>query len=207
MSKYNIYYMQKIETIWHHLLWSALEKGIFQHTQKDIAREFGYSLSTVNLAIKSVESVGGVKISGKFFNVSDPKKLLFFWATHRTLSKDIIYRTHVDQPVLEIEGLIPADAILGCYTAGRMVLGEAPADYSKVCFYFDEDKLDFVKKRFPPLENNNYNLFVLKTFPEMLEYGNLSSLPQTFVDLWNLDDWYAKDFLDALERKIDDILP
>ena len=40
----------------------------------------------------------------------------------------------------------------------------------------------------------NNNLFVLKTYPKQINYGSVASLPQTFVDLWNLSDWYAKDF-------------
>jgi len=120
-------------------------------------------------------------------------------------NKDIIYKTWVDEPVLEIEGLIPDGAILGCYTAAKNILSEPPADYSKVYFYFDEDKLDIVKKRYPPAKGNN-NLFVLKTYSKQIDYGNITTLPQTFVDLWNLSDWYAKDFLTAMERRIDGIL-
>jgi len=197
--------MQKIETIWHSLLWDALEKREFRHTQKAISEHFGYSLSTVNLAIKEAESVGAIKMSGKFFTVSDVKKLLYFWATHRNLTRDIIYKTWVDEPISEIEGLIPDGAILGCYTAAKNILSEPPADYSKVYFYFDEDKLDIVKKRYPPAKGNN-NLFVLKTYSKQIDYGNITTLPQTFVDLWNLSDWYAKDFLTAMERRIDGIL-
>ena len=189
--------MLKIETLWHHLLWSALDRGEFHLTQKSLAEYFGYSLSTVNLAYKKIEG-SGVN--------TDIKKLLYFWATHRSFKKDIIYQTYVDLPILEIEGLIPDGAILGGYTAARNILGEPPADYSKIYFYFDEDKLDIVKKRYPQVKGNN-NLFILKTYPKQRDYGNVTTLPQTFVDLWNLNDWYAKDFVMALERKIDGLLP
>lgn len=189
--------MLKIETLWHHLLWSALDEGQFHLTQKSLADYFGYSLSTVNLAYKKIGEAGVNK---------DVKKLLYFWATHRSFKKDIIYKTHVDLPILEIEGMIPDGAILGCYTAAKNILNEPPADYSKVFFYFDEDKLDIVKKRYPSAKGNN-NLFILKTYSKQKDYGNVTTLPQTFVDLWNLSDWYAKDFVAALERKIDGILP
>ena len=199
--------MQKIETIWHSLLWDALEKREFRHTQKAISEHFGYSLSTVNLAIKEAESVGAIKMSGKFFTVSDVKKLLYFWATHRNLTRDIIYKTWVDEPISEIEGLIPDGAIFACYTSAREILKEAPSDYSKVYFYFDENQLETVKKRFPPTKSLDANLFVLKAYSWQKDYGLTASLPQSFVDLWNLSDWYAKDFLEALERKIDGLLP
>lgn len=198
--------MQKIETIWHDLLWNALEKGKFRHTQKAISERFGYSLSTVNLAIKEVESVGAIKMSGRFFTVSDVKKLLYFWATHRNLGRDIIYKTWVDEPVLEIEGFIPDGAIFACYTSAKEILKEIPSDYSKVYFYFEEGNLDIVKKRFPFKKSENPNIFVLRQAPWQKDYGQITSLPNTFVDLWNLSDWYAKDFLMALDRKIDGLL-
>lgn len=199
--------MQKIETIWHDLLWGALEKGEFRHTQKSLSDKYGYSLSTVNLAVKSLARIGGIKMSGKFFTVSDIKKILFYWATHRNLEKDTIYETYVGEPVSEIEGLVPNEAIFACYTSAKEILKEAPSDYSKVYFYFDENNLDVVKKRFPFNKSENPNLFVLKAYSWQKDYGQATSLPQTFVDLWNLSDWYAKDFLAALERRIDELLP
>jgi len=198
--------MKKIETIWHDLLFRALEKGEFRHTQKSLSEDYGYSLSTINLAVKSLAGIGGVEISGKFFVIKDIKKILYFWATHRNLKKDIIYETWVNEPISEIEGLIPDGAILACYTAAKEMLKEPPADYSKVYFYFDEKNLETVKNRFPFKKSENPNLIILKGYPWQRNYGQVTSLPQTFVDLWNLNDWYAKDFLIALERKIDGLL-
>jgi hypothetical protein len=198
--------MQKIETIWHHLLWEALKKSQFRHTQKSLADYFGYSLSTVNLAVRAVEEIGAVKLSGKFFTVKDVKKLLYYWATHRRLSKDVIYQTFVDESILEIEGLVPAGAIFAGYRAAKEILGEALSDYSKVYIYFDETNLNIIKKRFPQ-NKSNPNLFVLRSYPKQSEYNQITTLPQTFVDLWNLNDWYAKDYLIGLEGKIDGLLP
>jgi hypothetical protein len=31
-------------------------------------------------------------------------------------------------------------------------------------------------------------------------------LTQTFVDVWNLGDWYSRDFVVALETKINELL-
>jgi len=197
--------MKKIETIWHHLLWLAIEKGEFKHTQTQLAEYFGYSLSTVNLAVKQLEAIGAIIISGKFFIVKDPKKILLFWATHRNIQKSVIYETFINQPVYEIEGTLPFDAILAGFTAARHILNDSPADYSKVYIYIDEEKIEEIEKRFPKI-NNNPNLIVLKSYPKQHEYGNLTTLPQTFVDLWNTNDWYAKDFLLELERKIDNVL-
>mgnify|MGYP001565502414 FL=1 len=197
--------MKKIETIWHHILWLALHEKEFKHTQKSIAEHFKYSLSTVNLAVKQLALISAIDIRCKFFVVKDVKKILMFWATHRNIYKSVIYETNVNEAIHEIEGLVPADAILGGYTAVKYILTELPADYSKVYLYVDEAKIEETKKRFPKTTGTP-NLIVLKTYPKQFEYGNSTSLPQTFVDIWNMNDWYAKDFLQELERKVDDIL-
>lgn len=198
--------MKKIETIWHHILWLVLEKGNYKFTQKEITEYFKYSSSTVNLAVKQLALVGAIDIKGKFFVVRDTKKILYYWATHRNLQKNIIYQTFVDLPIQEIEGLILPKAIFGGYTAAKYMLGESPSDYSKVYFYINEEKIEEVKKRFPKI-NGTPNIIVLKSYSKQCNYGNTTSLAQTFVDIWNMNDWYAKDFLQELERRIDDVLP
>ena len=40
----------------------------------------------------------------------------------------------------------------------------------------------------------------------MEKYGNITTLGLTFVDLWNLRSWYAKEFLKAFEVKLNGIL-
>lgn len=197
--------MKKIETIWNYLLWTAIEKKEFKHTQKALAINFNYSLSTVNSAVKQLALIGAVDVHGKFFIVKDPKKILLFWATHRNIQKNIIYETFIDAQVMEIEGLIPPEAIFGGYTAVKYILGEPPADYSKVYFYINEEKISEVIKRFPKLAGNS-NVIVLKAYPKQSEYGNFTNIAQTFVDIWNMNDWYAKDYLNELERKIDGLL-
>lgn len=197
--------MKKIETIWHHIIWSVLEKGVFKFTQKEITEHFGYSSSTVNLAVKQLSLVGAIDLGSKFFVVKDAKKILLYWATHRNIQKNIIYETYVDQPIQEIEGLLPAEVIFGGYTAVKYILKEPPSDYSRIYFYINEEKIEEVKKRFPKI-NNSSNVIVLKAYPKQSIYGKSTSLPQTFVDIWNMNDWYAKDFLEGLERKIDGLL-
>ena len=38
------------------------------------------------------------------------------------------------------------------------------------------------------------------------KYFDKVTKTQIFVDLWNLKEWYAKDYLNALERRLDAIL-
>ena len=197
--------MKKIETIWHYILFSALQ-GDYKHTQTDLAKRFSYSLSTVNHALNVPTSIGAIRKTSRFFVLNDFTKLLYCWASVRNFEKDIIYTSFYDGTVTEIEGLVNPEAIYACYSAGRNILKESPADYSKVYFYIPEEFLDNVKNRFPEKSKKGSNIFVLKMPKSMLAYGNITTLPQTFVDIWNLRDWYSKDFVKSLEEKINGIL-
>ena len=197
--------MKKIETIWYHILIKALKEGQFKHTQNQIAGDFGYSLSTINYALEKPTAIGAIRKSGRFFVLEDFKKLLYFWATRRNLEKDIFYKTRVDASPATIEGQMLPSAVFVGYSAGKRLLSEAPADYSKVYFYANPQDLNKIKTRFP-LQEGEANVFALAMPPAILSHTQLTDLPLTFVDLWNLKDWYAKDFTKALEEKIDGVL-
>lgn len=198
--------MKKIETIWHDILYESLEKRHFKRTQQEIARKLGYSLSTVNHSLKVPLQIGAIRKSSKFFVLQDFKKLLYYWASVRNLSRDIIYQTFLPAPVQAIEGMAPSESVYACYAAARHRLGEPPADYAKVYFYIPPDSLTQFQERFPPDTTNAPNVFALRLPPNMPHTKEGTTLAHTFVDIWNLSDWYAKDFTSALERKIDELL-
>ena len=58
--------------------------------------------------------------------------------------------------------------------------------------------LNEIKRRFK-IENKRPNVFVLKKDFEMKAKVPLSML---YIDLWNLREWYAKEFLNALENRL-----
>lgn len=200
--------MKKIETIWHHLLWQAVTNKKFNHTQLELAGEFGYSLSTIHHAIVKIAAVGAVRMESKSFTVINAKKLLYYWASVRNLPNCVRYSTYYPGPIVKAQGELPAGGIYGGYTAAVYILGTAPADYDKI-YYYSQDIENF-KTRFP--QNHQYpdNIFVL-TLPNIKEYitkypGGITSLPHTFADIWNMADWFAADFIGALEEKIDGLL-
>lgn len=197
--------MRKIETIWHFLLNSALTEKKFKHTQKGLADFFSYSVSTINHALAIPTQIGAIRKESKFFVLENFQKMLYYWASARNFEKDIIYKTHCDAIIKEIEGLIPPEGIFACYSAASRIFDEPPSDYSKVYFYLDEQNIEKAKQRFPHIKGQE-NVFVLKA-PEVLKnYGQITTLPQTFVDIWNLKDWYGQDFTKAIENKINGIL-
>lgn len=202
ISKYNINIIKKIETIWHDILYSALQNKKYKHTQQKYAKEFNYSLSTVNHALEIPTQIGAIRKESKFFVLSDFFKLLYYWASYRTLTNDIIYKTNSKNTVTKIEGLIVPNSIFAGYTAAKKHLIEPPADYAKVYFYANKNMLTQIKRGFPEEKSDNPNVFVLKEIPSMHKYGNLTTLPQTFVDIWNMPDWYSRNFTGALEKKM-----
>jgi DNA-binding transcriptional MocR family regulator len=192
--------MTKKEIIWREILFQAIENKKFEFTQKELAQKYRFSLSTVFNALKVPREAGAVE-GKRGFRVLDIEKFLYLWATFRKIKKEIIYQTAVKKGVFEIEGEMPPSVIFGAYSAFLKKYKSAPADYDKVYVYIDEKKIDEIKKRFPP-QKGYINLIVLKADPWLKNFGPITPDCQTFVDLWNLTEWYAKDFLNALKEKI-----
>lgn len=196
--------MKKIEIIWRELLFEAIEKKNRQFTQKDLANRFNFSTSTIFQALKIPRKMGAVRVTGRFFVLEDPEKLLYHWASVRSIEKDVIFTGYVALPIFTIEGNMPADVIFAGFSAARKILGVSPADYDKVFVYAKD--IDHIKKRFD-FKKGRVNLIVLRSDPFLSKYGPLTTLSQTFVDLWNLPSWQAKEFVRALKEKIDGLLP
>lgn len=188
--------MKKIEIIWREMMEQAVKNPVFE--QKQLATKFGFSTSTVFASLTSLRNLGAVSVTGRNFRITSLEKLLLFWATHRNLNHDIVYQTHIEAPVLEIEGLMDDDTIYGCYSATRFHLKVAPSEYDKVFVYSTNP--ENLKRRFPasPLSPN---FFVLKADPFLSAFGKITPVSQTYVDLFNLKDWYAGEFLKALKEK------
>ena len=193
--------MNKVESVYRELLYNAIEKENKKLTQSYLAKTLKVSLSTVNLALKPLSRMNAVRIKRMGFDVIDVKKILYYWASMRNVEKDIIYQTRVEEPVAEIEKQMPDDAVFTAFSAYKFKFKDVPADYSEVYVYGSEE----IKKRFK--ENNKMpNLFVLRKDNAIEKYGKTATIANLFVDLWNLRQWYAKDFLKALEVKIARVL-
>jgi len=183
--------MKKIELVYNYILEQAMEKKRRSMTQAEIAEALGVSLSTVNAAISHLRKMNAVKVKLRSFDIVDAKKILYYWASIRNVGKDISYATRADMPAGEIEKNMPAGIVYAAYSAYKIKFKDVPADYSEVYVYGDPET---VKKRFPPSKNRP-NLFILSG-PGKMTIANI------FVDLWNMKEWYAKDFLAAMEAKI-----
>lgn len=193
--------MTKKEVIWREILFQASKNKKTHFTQKALAQKYQVSLSTVFNALKAPRQSGIVRVGGKGFEVIDIEKFLNLWATQRNLKKDTIYKTQVSKDVQEIEKEMPPEVIFGAFSAYTQKYEDTPADYDRVYIYSFKKDLPEIKKRFPKKKGYS-NLTVLEADPWLKNFGLVTPDPQTFVDLWNLSEWYAKDYLKALKDKI-----
>lgn len=193
--------MSKKEIIWREILYQAINNKNIEFTQKNLAKKFGFSLSTVFNALKVPRESGAVEVSGRNFKILDSEKFLNIWATFRNFKKEIIYKTNVSGGVREIEGFMIPNVVFGAYTAYVLKYKDAPADYDKVYVYAVADDLKEIKNRFP-FKKGYENLFVLEKDRYFKNYGSEITVAELYTDLWNLSDWYAKDFLNGLKNKI-----
>ena len=79
--------MKKTEFVLREILFQAIEKKNRTMTQASLAGKLHVSLSTVNAVVKTLANMGAVEIMPKSFRIMDIKKILFFWASKRNLSK------------------------------------------------------------------------------------------------------------------------
>ena len=194
--------MLKKEIIWREILHQAFSKNNLKFTQKDLSEKLGFSISTVHTALIFPRQTAAIIVTGRNFRVADKEKFLLLWATHRQLAKDIIFKARVEsQSVQELEGLMPPTVMFAAYSAYAREYHAAPADYDTAYVYLKEEDLSAMKKRFPS-SRGEPNVIGLKSDPHLERYGYFPPLVQTFVDLWNLPQWYAKDFLDDVKKRL-----
>lgn len=192
--------MKNIELVYREILFQAMEKKNRSLTQLELSKKLSMSLSTVNHAVKPLRKMNAVRIKLRSMEITDPKKILYYWASIRNMEKDITYKTYADMPVRNIENNMPDNIVFAAYSAYKLRFKDVPADYSEVYVYGEG-----LEKRFPA-SSKTPNLFVMKKDPFIESYGKTTTLAQTFVDLWNVKEWYAKDFLKAMEEKLNGIL-
>jgi len=189
--------MKRTEEVYREILYQA-GKGNNVLTQKAISGKLGISLSNVSNALRPLRRMSAVDVKKMCFHIINTKKILYHWASIRNLKKDVIYSTRHEKSVVEIEKSMPDSAVFTAYSAYKLRFKDAPADYSEVYVYCND--IEEIKSRFPESKNSP-NLFVLKKDKNIDKYGKMATNANIFVDLWNLAEWYAQEFLKAMEQK------
>ena len=193
----------KIERIYREILFRVLEEGKLSFTQKYLSLVCKLSLSTVNYALKPLRRMYAVEIKRRKFNVINPKKILVYWACIRNLKRDIVYRTFLPRSVEKIETSLPHNAILTAYSAFKLRFRKVPSDYSEVFVYGEKE--DFFERFGKENLKQQPNLIVLKLDEHLAKFKSIP-IAQIYVDLWNIEKWYANEFLKAIDSEINAIL-
>jgi hypothetical protein len=199
--------MNKQEIVYREIACAHIE-GTQRFTQFELSKRLNVSISTVNAAVTKLATINAVRIKSRSFDVMDFVRLLMYWATHRSLDRDIVYSTKVDLPIGKIEGGMPNGIAFTAYTTYRLLFDEAPADYSEVYLYADNATLAEIKRRFKE-KKGEPNLFVLRSDQQLqkrIKDGKTkhSSVcaAMAFIDTWNLKGWYAKEYADAFMKRL-----
>lgn len=192
--------MKKTERVYRELLVQALEKETHELTQQELSRTCQVSLGTVNYALDPLQKMNAIEKKPRKFIVLQPKKILVYWASVRDLAQDVVYKTHSNQQVREIEQEMPP-VLFTAYSGYKFRQGEPPAAYSEVYVYGAKEA---VEDRFPAHPGSD-NVFVLAPDAHLLNFDRVP-LAQLYVDLWNLSTWYAQEFIQQMEEIIDGIL-
>jgi len=189
--------MKSIEYVYYEILKQYEKKKKKKFTQLQLSKTLNISLSTINLALKPLRKMYAIKVMPTCFVLRETSKVLYHWANIRNPQKDIIFQARVSQPPRKIESNLPSNIIFTAYSGFKFKFKKVPADYSEVYIYADEPTIQIIKKRFAFSKNEPPNFFVLKK-------GKLTELTASllFVDLWNLPEWYAKDYLKALKKEL-----
>ena len=187
--------MKKVELVYNEILYNCYELGNRKLTQTYLSKELEISLSTVNNALKPLREMNVIKTNPMNFLVLDPYKMLLVWVTKRRFLTNIFYETRAETSVSGIEKLMPEEVIFAAFSAFKFRFGEVSADYSEVYVYTERNW----EERFPE-RNGPPNVIFLKKERILEKYGKTTTIAQTFVDLWNINTWYAQEFLKKLEE-------
>ncbi len=188
--------MKKKEWVYRELLYRYLERKERFFTQLSLAKACGVSQGMVSKALEPLKSMNAIEKKPRGFAIVSAKKALLYWASIRNLGRDIVFRTRAEKPVTEIEKEMPR-VMFTAYSAYKFRFGAAPSDYSEVIVYGGGET---VRERFGST-GGVPNIIVLKLDAHLAGF-KAAPLAQVFADLWNLDKWYAGDFIRALEGRL-----
>jgi hypothetical protein len=137
---------------------------------------------------------GAVRVGGRGFEIVDWPKLLTIWAVFRHLPRDTIWTARMAGTASDVEGEMVPEAAFTGPSAWKFARNLAMADYCHVLVYLPSDRLPDLKARMEPLTSKRgpTRLTVLRPDARLLV-----PVPpeQVYVDLWQLPDWWAAEFL------------
>ena len=204
------------QAVYRDILEKQLRNPKQKFTENGIARELGVSPNTVSTAVRKLVDIGAAAIYGRYFEVMGVEKALLYWAATRRLQNDIAYATYTNKDTSYIERSMPGGTAYTAYTGYVNLFGNDAAAYGEVYVYATEAGLPAIKRRFEKAlfspASRYANLIVLK--PDKILNGMIENnalekatvpVTQLYVDLWNIKEWNAYEFIKKLKKRIDEM--
>lgn len=198
--------MLKREIVWRQIADDILLDRRSAFHQRQLATELGVSLGNVNLALRPLRAVGAVAVVGKTLVVRDVRKLLAMWAARGEPPRPLAAFAALDEPSALIR-LLPPGLALTSFAGYVARYGEGPAPFSVVRAYVrpaDYAVLAELTRRFDrTFDAANASLVVHGADPVLArELPGIVGPAQLYVDLWSEADFFASDYLRALEARL-----
>lgn len=194
--------MKKNTRVLREILHRVYDRGEFFMSQKSLAGACSTSMDTVNRMVSKLSQFNAVEKKPFGFRVSEPKKVLLFWAANRNLNDDILYSTYSPDSVAEIERDMPERTIFTAFSGFQKRFGRGPIGYDEVYVYAEPED---VERRFPESRAVKTNIYVLEPDPHLIKTSKDGAPPlaQLYVDLWQIGGSPADRYLLELEQSLE----
>jgi len=194
--------MKKINRVLREILYRVYERNEPFMSQKSLGQACETSIDTVNRLVSKLYQFGSIEKKPLGFRVTNPKKVLLYWASTRNLASDIVYSTYSPDQVSEIEVEMSPGTIFTGYSGYQRRFKDMPTYYEGVYIYADPDD---IKRKFPEKAIERKNIFVLRSDPHLkkVSKNNAAPLAQIYVDLWQMGEATSERFVLELEKKLE----
>jgi DNA-binding transcriptional MocR family regulator len=198
--------MLKREILWRQIADDVLEGRRTTFHQRALAAELGMSAGNVNLALEPLRAVGAVSVAGKNLVVRDVRKILLSWAARRGPSRPLAAFTSAEH-ARDLVRVLPPGLALTSFAGFVARYGDEPAPFSVARAYVradDHATLVELRRRFSESPDVGAATLIVHEADSVMAH-NLPEIvgpAQLYVDLWMEADFFASDYLRALEGRL-----
>ncbi len=198
--------MLKREILWRQIADDVLENRRTTFRQRELAVELGMSPGNVHLALEPLRAVGAASVVGKNLVVRDVRKILLLWAARRQPSRPLAAFTSMEH-ARDLVRVLPPGLALTSFAGFVARYGDEPAPFSVARAYVrpdDQATLVELRRRF----NESPDVGAATLIVHEADSALARNLPeivgpaQLYVDLWAEADFFASDYLRALEGRL-----
>ncbi|MHB8696172.1 MAG: RNA-binding protein, partial [Solirubrobacteraceae bacterium] len=194
------------EILWRQIADDVLEGRRTTFHQRALAAELGMSPGNVNLALEPLRAVGAARVVGKDLIVRDVRKILLLWAARRQPSRPLAAFTSMER-ARDLVRVLPPGLTLTSFAGFVARYGDEPSPFSVARAYVradDQATLVELRRRFSESPDAGAATLIVHEADSVMG-RNLPEIvgpAQLYVDLWMEADFFASDYLRALEARL-----